>query len=186
MSNGKSKEGCCCGTSEATPESKKTVVIDYLFLDLKTCDRCIANRDVLEKVLYDLIPVFDRAGYRVKYNKTEISSREKAEEFRLLTSPTIRVNGHDICETVEENDCECCRDLAGGIPVDCRVFVYEGRKYEIVPQTMLYEGILRYSMRECAKPTSDYLMPENLSKFFDNKSLKYGNEETNKTKKCCC
>ena len=127
-------EGCCSCNS-------KKVLVEYLYLDLKTCDRCIGTDAVLEGVLKEINPALSCAGYEVEFKKMEISSKEMAEEFRFLSSPTIRVNGMDICESVAENSCGCCSDISG-TDVECRVFQYDGEDYEVPPKEMLASSIL--------------------------------------------
>ena len=102
----------------------------------------------------------------------EISSKEMAEEFRFLSSPTIRVNGMDICESVAENSCGCCSDISG-TDVECRVFQYDGEDYEVPPKEMLASSILSAVFapkEECC--CVDYVLPENLDSFFEGKNNK--------------
>jgi len=158
-------EGCCsCGS--------KKIMVEYLYLDLKTCDRCIGTDAVLEEVLKEIGPALLCAGYEVEFEKKEISSKEMAAEYRFLSSPTIRVNGMDICDSVAENSCGCCSDISG-TDVECRVFEFEGEDYEVPPKEMLASSILRavFAPKEescCGK----YSMPENIIAFFDGKEKK--------------
>ena len=158
-------EGCCsCGS--------KKIQVEYLYLDLKTCDRCIGTDAVLEEVLKEIGPALSCAGYKVAFKKMEISSKEMAEEYRFISSPTIRVNGMDICGSVAENSCGCCSDISG-TDVECRVSQYEGEDYEIPPKEMLASSILRAvftSKEECC--CGEYSMPENIIAFFDGKEKK--------------
>jgi hypothetical protein len=41
---------CCCGTNK----KEKVVIIEYLYLDLNTCERCVGTDKVLESVLDEL------------------------------------------------------------------------------------------------------------------------------------
>jgi len=145
----------------------KDIVIEYLYLDLSVCDRCIGTDRVLEDVVEKLSPAFGLAGYRLVLKKTEMKDRATAERYRLMTSPTIRVNGRDICGTVEESDCGCCGEISG-TQVDCRVFRYEGKDYTVAPEGLLAEGILRNAFLEPDEPT-EYRMPDNLIRFFEGK-----------------
>ena len=158
-------EGCCSCNS-------KKVLVEYLYLDLKTCDRCIGTDAVLEGVLKEINPALSCAGYEVEFKKMEISSKEMAEEFRFLSSPTIRVNGMDICESVAENSCGCCSDISG-TDVECRVFEFEGEDYEVPPKEMLATSILRavFAPKE-EYSCGNYSMPENIIAFFDGKEKK--------------
>ena len=42
------EECCCCGS---TSKGKKEIKIEYLYLDLKTCDRCVGTDAVLDEVV---------------------------------------------------------------------------------------------------------------------------------------
>ena len=151
--------------------------VEYLFLDLKTCDRCIGTDQVLEEVLKELQPTFALTGYSINYQKIEIATAELAEQYHFLSSPTIRVNGKDICDQVLESDCGCCGEISG-TAVDCRVFEYEGELYEVPPKEMLVEAILRDAFRTDAKQEDEnYCLPENLRQFFAGKEAKMHKNE---------
>lgn len=156
---------------------KKAVQIEYLFLDLQTCDRCVGTDKVLEEVIAVISPALDLAGYSVEYRKIETSTAKLAEEYHFLSSPTILVNGQDICASVKENACGCCGQISG-TDVDCRVFEYEGKAYEVPPKEMLADAILRevFSPRGTTKAPV-YILPDNLKTFFAGKAKKQG---------CCC
>lgn len=157
---------------------KNKVHIEYLFLDLKTCDRCMGTDQVLEEVVEAIMPALELAGYPVEYRKIEISTPELAAQYRFLSSPTICVNGQDICPTVQENGCGCCSQISG-TDVDCRVFEYEGQTYEVPPKAMLAEAILRSVFAPVSSSDCDcYTLPENLKTFFDGKA--------NKGSSCSC
>ena len=169
---------CCCASAECCCGSKeKSVLIEYLYLDLHTCDRCIGTDKVLDEVMAVLTPALELAGYSVVYAKLEMSTPEVAEHYRFLSSPTIRVNGADICDRVVESDCHCCGEISG-TQVDCRVFEYEGNSYEIPPKAMLAEAILK-AVFAPGKPDGSgaYVLPENLKRFYEGKLAKSG---------CCC
>lgn len=159
----KKNNKCCCESDT------KKVLVEYLYLDLRTCDRCIGTDSELEEVLAVLSPALSLAGYEVELSKIEIYSKEMAEKHRFLSSPTIRVNGRDICQSVEENSCGCCSEISG-TDVECRVFEYKGEKYEVPPKEMLAESIMESIFgvgRMCCD--GEYVMSENLKDFFDGK-----------------
>lgn len=152
----------------------KEITIDYLYLDLNTCDRCVGTDEVLDGVLDVLEPALQLAGYKVVRCKTEMSTAEIAAEYQFLSSPTIRVNSKDISLTVEENDCGCCSDIAG-CDVECRVFRYEDEFYEIPPKEMLANAILKTLFSDNVDITNtEYIMPENLKEFYASKNNKNG------------
>ena len=174
MSKKQEQQPCCCCTEA---EKKKEVRIDYLYLDLHTCDRCVGTDAVLEEVLKELTPAFTLAGYSISYNKIEIKSEKDAIENKFVSSPTIRVNGFDICDEVQESDCGCCGEISG-TQVDCRVFAYEGQLYEVPPKAMLAESVLKRAFdAEKNRCCECYELPENLKNFFRGK---------NKKENCCC
>lgn len=150
----------------------KEIVIEYLYLDLNTCDRCVGTDEVLDEVITLLKPTLELAGYKIIQRKIEMSTLEIAAEYRFLSSPTIRVNGKDICLSVEENDCACCSDIAG-TNIDCRVFRYKNETYDIPPKEMLANSILQtlFSSKE-NEMSNDYIIPENLKLFYQNKKFK--------------
>ncbi len=173
--NGKkeTEEACCsCGCGEA-PE--KSVLVEYLYLDLQTCDRCIGTDNELDEVMNILTPALELAGRRVEYKKIEMESAELAEKYKFLSSPTIRVNGKDICTSVKENSCGCCSEISG-TDVECRVFEYEGESYEVPPKEMLAEAILKeaFASSEGGCSCGGYEMPQNLRAFYEGKSKKSG------------
>ena len=128
-------DSCCA-------EVEKTLIVDFLYLDLSACERCQVTNSSLKEALQALSGVFDTLGYTVNVNEVNITSRELAEQYRFVSSPTIRVNGVNICTELLESDCSDCGDLCGD-SVDCRVFVYEGSKYEQPPAAVIVDGILR-------------------------------------------
>ena len=161
---------CCCGTEK----KEKVVTVEYLYLDLNTCERCVGTEKVLAGVLDELRHAFKIAGYSLEYHKVLIETAKMAAAYKFVSSPTNRVNGRDICNSVDENNCGCCGDIAG-TQVDCRVFSYNGEKYEVPPAEMIAEAIIQWALvPQLPNCFSDgYVLPENLKKFFDSKAPKY-------------
>lgn len=153
---------CCCSTEVKAKE----MTIDFLYLDLNICERCIATGETLDEALQALAPIFEALNYSVTVNKVNIATEELAVQQRFISSPTIRVNGVDICNELVENECENCGDLAG-CSVDCRVFVYEGNEYTQPPAAAIVDGILRvlYGEQKQTEQKS-YELSENLINYF--------------------
>ena len=151
----------------------KKIIVEYLYLDLQTCERCIGTDRILDEVMLILTPALKLAGFTVEYQKIEMKTAEIAKQYRFLSSPTIRVNGQDICQSVAENSCGCCTDISGA-DVDCRVFEYNGETFEVPPKEMLAEAILRtvFGQAEAGCSGEGYELPENLKDFFDGKKNK--------------
>jgi len=165
------EESCCsCGCGADT---EKKISVEYLYLDLETCDRCIGTDSVLDEVVTTLTPGLNLAGFEVEYNKIEMKTARIAEEYKFLSSPTIRVNGQDICQSVAENSCGCCSDISG-TDVSCRVFEYNEETYEVPPKEMLVKGILNvvFGQHKTSCSCGEYKLPENLRAFFEGKKSK--------------
>lgn len=162
---------CSCGYSE---ETSKKVLVEYLYLDLSTCDRCIGTDNVLDEIMETITPILKLAGFIVDYKKIEMKTAEIATQYKFLSSPTIRVNGWDICSAVKENSCGCCSEISGS-DVDCRLFEYKGNIYEVPPKEMIAENILCSvfgTTKIGGTCTSEYELPENLKTFYEGKNTK--------------
>ncbi|TWH48724.1 DUF2703 domain-containing protein [Sporomusa sp. KB1] len=169
---------CCCGldmpntslccSAEKPSVTKKTLDIEYLYLDLDVCERCSDTDDVLSNVLVEIGSLLKTAGYDVKLNKIHVATRAIAQQYKLMTSPTLRVDGRDLAIEFKESLCAECGDLCCDSTVDCRVWVYEGKEYDVPPKEMLLNKILE-AVYTKPEPFEEelYVMPKNLEKFFD-------------------
>lgn len=169
-------EGITSGSilDQAPSDSKRSLVIDYLFLDLNQCERCMDTEGILDETAAIINPILEATGFEVTVNKIHIENEALADQHKFLSSPTIRVNGQDIQLEYRENSCQSCGDICGD-DVDCRVWVYQGKEYETPPKAMLIEAILGhiFSRDNQAHPSpEDYKIPDNLTRFFTAKSLK--------------
>lgn len=88
-------------------------------------------------------------------------------EHRLLSSPTIRINGHDIDADIRETVCESCGDLCGDT-IDCRIWTYGGVEYSQPPKAMIVNALLQAVYGVSRQPEEqEYTLPDNLRAFFD-------------------
>ena len=152
-----------CGGGRSTP--KRDLIIDFLYLDLNTCERCMGTDETLESALKDCTGILEILGYQIRLHKVNITSPELAVKYRFFSSPTIRVNGQDICSEVMENNCGDCGDICGD-HVDCRTFAYEGQIYERPPKAMIIDGIFRAIYSQKLDVDKTYTIPDNLERFF--------------------
>ncbi len=165
----KTTREACCGTGECSCQpAKKPLHIEFLYLDLTQCTRCQGTESNLDEALTEVSAVLTAAGYEVALDKVNITSKDLARQHRFLSSPTIRVNGHDIALDVRESDCTECGDLCGD-SVDCRVFEYEGIEYSEPPKAMIIQSIMKevFGIPREIRQAEAYELPENLEKFFD-------------------
>jgi len=158
----------CCGGKPIKMVDKKRLAIDFLYLDLSVCTRCQGTDTSLDEALAEVSKVLEATGTEVVLNKINVNTEALALEYKFISSPTIRVNGHDIQMEVKESLCESCGDLCGD-QVDCRVWVYQGQEYTVPPKAMIIEGILKevYGVKEAIPAEEEeYIMPENLKHFY--------------------
>lgn len=159
----------CCSCSDCCPPtSKRKVQIDFLYLDLDMCTRCVGTDAVLEQALDDVKELLNAAGMEVLVNKYHIKTEQDAVLHRFISSPTIRVNGMDIIDDIKENNCESCGDLCCDT-VDCRVWTYEGLEYTVPPKELIVDSILKtvYSRKKAANKETPFILPDNLKRFFN-------------------
>ncbi|WP_313346571.1 DUF2703 domain-containing protein [Sedimentibacter sp.] len=174
----KNNNSCCCGsnccsTSTNNDFNKKNIVIDFLYLDVTVCNRCQGTDNSLDEAISEISKVLEATGVHVTVNKINVVDPELARKYKFKTSPTIRINGNDIQTNFRESLCESCGDLCGD-DIDCRVWVYEGEEYTQPPKAMIIEAILKevYGGGSTKQEEHDYIMPENLMKFYNAKKIK--------------
>ena len=104
---------------------RRTVAVDFLYLELSTCSRCGTDTN-LERALAALDDVLPAIGAQVEVRHIHVQSLQQARELQLvMTSPTIRVDGRDI--SPEPLESEVRADGCGcGSGVSCRLWPYGG------------------------------------------------------------
>lgn len=171
--------GCCCsGESDCCSDDacaddpnlgrKEVVIVDYLYLDQSVCDRCQGTDARVAAAVEQVRPIMDMAGYNIVMNKVEIENEYLADRFEFLSSPTVRVNGVDICPKVIENECDCCRTLSS-YNVNCRQFDFNGKLYEVPPVAYIVKRLLEIVFTHEKPAYDEYVMPENIRGFLREK-----------------
>jgi thiol-disulfide isomerase/thioredoxin len=134
-------------------KGNKKLEIDFLYLDLSSCDRCRATDKVLDDALEELREEI-RGVKKLIVNKIKIESDDEAKKYDFVRSPTIRINDIDIekiltgkleikdsyCESCASGCGESCSEATGG-GTQCRVVDYKGKTYETVPKEMIKDAI---------------------------------------------
>src|SRR5690554_5810374 len=86
--------GCRCGPDyEVVYTSERRIVIDFLYLDLTECSRCQGADTALDEALSEIAQQLKDIGTEVVVNKVNVVNEELAEQYKFISSPTIRVNG---------------------------------------------------------------------------------------------
>lgn len=174
--------------------------IEFMYLDLTTCTRCLGTDRSLEAALELTRDVLAATGVKVEVSKIQVESAEQARELRFVSSPTIRVNGADVALELRESSCgsEACTDGCGD-QIACRVWVHRGQEYTEPPPAMIVEAILRQVYGGAGEtsggPAADpgavagaaggagaesYQLPGNLERFYAGKSAAAGQQQA-----CC-
>lgn len=148
--------------------ARRKTRIDFLYLDLDTCERCKASDANLDAALAEVSAVLQSAGAEVEVRKTRVANEQQARELRFVSSPTLRVNGKDIALDMRESRCESCSDLAGA-PIECREWIFQGERCTAPPKALIVDAILRavYGSPPAAATDPPYAdVPDNLKRFF--------------------
>lgn len=124
--------------------SRRTITVDFLYLDDQTCERCMGTEAALETALDRVEPILDAMDVGITLRDVHVSTLAAAEATALAVSPTVRIDGRDVQPDYVENACESCGDLCecvGG--VDCRLWRYRGEEYTTAPVDLLVEALVR-------------------------------------------
>ncbi|MBF0565373.1 MAG: DUF2703 domain-containing protein [Nitrospirae bacterium] len=159
-------------------QNTKKLIIDFLYLDLSSCERCRSTDTVIDEALLDLRGKLPN----ITVNKTQVGKDETDGSFR---SPTIRINGKDIEEILyrefkvkedqKDNECIPCSDVCGAATL-CRVYEYRGRDYNTLPKEMIQEAIARVMGFDFSPKTDQLPQPYRLA----------GNVAKSKAQGCGC
>src|SRR5215207_3504908 len=153
--------------SSPTREATDPITIDFLFLDLTTCTRCVGTDQNLESALVIVRDVLAATGAKVEVRKTLVETAEQARELRFVSSPTLRINGRDIALELKESPCgaEAC-SCGDGEQIACRVWTYRGREYLQAPVGLIVDALLGELYGGVTRPGADpaerYELPNNL------------------------
>lgn len=167
---------CCATGRTAGGEEQRRLLIELMYIDLSTCDRCLGTEACLDEAVAEVQAVLGSVGYALEVRKVLVESEEQAAALAFMSSPTIRINGQDVQMDFQESDCGCCGDIAGE-SVDCRVWHWRGQEYTAPPKAMLVDAILRHVYGGAAAgpvmvSSGTTVVPENLRRFFAAKNKK--------------
>jgi hypothetical protein len=153
-------------TAPPPTDVRRTVAIDFLFLDASTCERCQGTGANLDTALTAVEGVLQATGAEAEVRRIHVRSIEQARELRFVSSPTIRVNGRDIAPEMLQS--ECGADGCGcGPSTSCRLWSYRGRQYPVAPVGLIVDAVLSElyggTMRTDS-PAASYELPGNFAR----------------------
>jgi hypothetical protein len=139
--------------------------IEFLFIDRDDCGRSSGTEDHLLAALEQAREDLATRAVTTSLEAVHVADATTAVARRLVSSPTVRVNGYDIAGALVESACAADGCTCGdGTSIDCRVWEWQGRTYEVPPVAMLVERII-----DPVGPRvlgDDYVLPDNLARFF--------------------
>lgn len=164
---------CSCSSKKLRPSKERHLLIEFSYLDLSTCSRCTGTDRVIQSAINDLRKPLKETGFKISFKKIHIKNEKLARQHAFTSSPTVRINGMDICPAVRESRCSSCIDLCG-TDVDCRDWKWNGKVYSAPPKGLILEAILRAAYDKTFGKQPDfkrYKLPANLKRFFAARSL---------------
>jgi hypothetical protein len=127
----------------------------------------------VEQAIATLQQVLASTGTVVQFHEILVESEAQAKQLRFVSSPTIRVNGHDIILETTESRCGDCSDISGSEGgTACRTWSYQGTTHTEAPVGMIVDAILRAIYQTEAVPLAPTTIevPQNLQQFFQDKA----------------
>ncbi len=154
---------------------RRSLEIDFWYLDLKVCDRCRATDSSLRSAVRSVKGILKATGIDVKVRHIHVKTEPQARRLGFEVSPTLRLNGRDIQMHWKESPCESCGSLCGADgTVACREWFYDGKWHPRPTEVMIIDAILRevYSGYTLPRPVQPPQVAgsKNLEKFFRGKN----------------
>ncbi|MFC7059823.1 DUF2703 domain-containing protein [Halovenus salina] len=153
--------------------TRRTVTVDFLYIDNESCDRCMGTEGALEAALEQIDPVLDALNIGITVRGIHVSTLDAAEATQLAVSPTIRINGRGIQPDYIENTCDSCGDLCEcDGDVDCRLWQYRGEKHSTAPVGLLVESLVKAiapnrMQASKSRDSQAYQLSSNVRDFFE-------------------
>jgi len=139
--------------------------IEFLFIDRDDCERCSGTEEHLLVAIDQAREELATRGITTTLDTVHVTDAATASARRLLSSPTVRVDGRDIAGALIESVCAADGCTCGdGTAIDCRMWEWNGRTYEVPPVDMLVERIVEPMGPIVAE--RDYRLPGNLARYF--------------------
>ena len=177
------------GTQRSTAPPR--VQVDFLYLDLTTCDRCIGTASNVDRAVELLSPILREVGVQLDVRKKLVESEDEARELGFVSSPTILVDGDDIAGELRESQCGPCGDACGcgdgDTCISCRVWVYNGSEQTEAPVGLIADAILgaAYGGPRRQHAVRGEKLNENLARVFAGKRRRVATSEREAVSSCC-
>lgn len=141
-----------------------------LAIDRTTCTRCVGTDEAVDRAIAQAAPALAAMDIAVEVRHPLVDSEDTAARLRLVSSPTIRIDGADIQPQVSESVCAPCSDLTTAGQVDCRVWIWQGEEFTSPPEGLVVEALMRAALSPAPeKDERPFTLPANLRAFFSQK-----------------
>ena len=159
---------------------KKVLDIDFMYMDLSTCEPCTGADTSLDQALTEVSALLKASNVELNVRKILVENEEQARELKFNSSPTIRFNGRDIkgLDRDSKTSCNCVGELSGQDDLQCcSLWEYQGKSYTVPPKALLVDAILRmvYGKEDEvleAAPSETEDIPDVIKQFYDGKEEK--------------
>ncbi len=125
---------------------KPSLKIEYLYI--LDCPWCLITKKLLKESLKEL-------KIKSEIKDILIDTAAKAKKYKFVGSPTIRINGEDIQETIDKARCLPCEELSKNKQMTefvkqecscgCRIYYYKGKQYPYPPKRMIKDALRKYN-----------------------------------------
>ncbi len=164
----------------------RKIDLQLLAIDLNTCERCVGTMENIETAIGEVNNVLAITDTKVNIERILIESEDQAKEYKFVSSPTIRINGHDIVFDTLESKCDTCSDLCNSEEgTDCRLWQYQGQEYTQAPVGLIVQSLMQEifggGQRQREQSSRSYTVPNNLKQYFAGTS-----EQETQTISACC
>ncbi|MFH1256411.1 MAG: DUF2703 domain-containing protein [Candidatus Diapherotrites archaeon] len=121
------------------------MIMKIQLLYILDCPWCVKTKELLKGSLKEL-------GTKADVEEILIDSDEKAKKYKFVGSPTIKIDGKDIQETISKGRCLPCEEIAEQdkgatefikqeCKCGCRTYSYKGKQYPYPPKAMIKEAV---------------------------------------------
>ena len=134
------------------------VVLELFALDTIACGPCVSAMASLHAAAATLSHELTGDGYVVATRVILLENTTHAAELGISSSPTVRVNGHDIALDTDEAPCTTCSALAG-VSIECRTYEWDGQRFDHPPVPLIVDAVHQHLPSGARRAATKTLAP---------------------------
>jgi hypothetical protein len=150
-----------------SPTIDVPVVLELFALDTAACTPCVSAMACLHAAAAALSHELTGSGYIVATRVILLENPAHAAELGICSSPTVRVDGHDIALAVHEEACPNCSSVAG-VSIDCRTYEWDGQRFDHPPVPLILDAVHQHLVSGARRPATQTLatsQPSSVERF---------------------